>query len=130
MATFDGRVRRALQREASDAFARGGRAASALPGAGHDVDVKVALTMTGNVHGHFYMPDGVTPIPFATVALVAGGRTIGQTTTAGSGDVGAFSFDYVPAGPVQVAAQDPATARTGHRRRHHPDRGQDADARS
>src|SRR6185503_15185026 len=99
--------------EVSDAFGRGGRASSTLPRAGDTIDIKVVMTTTGRVVGHFFMPDGVTPVPFGAISLVAGGRTIGQITTLGSGDVGAFAFDYVPAGPVQISAQDPATARTG-----------------
>lgn len=106
---FEGR----LSVEASDAFARGGRASSVLPQAGGEVEIKVALTTTGKVRGRFLKPDGVTPIPFAVVRLLANGRTIGQTTTQGTGEVGSFSFDYVPAGQLRLEAQDPLTARAG-----------------
>ena len=63
--------------------------------------------MVGTVRGHFLMPGGA-PIPFGTVRLIAGGRAIGQVTTAGSGDLGSFSFSYVPAGPLRLEALDPA----------------------
>ncbi len=110
--TFPGVFEGPVSAEVSDALARGGRAASTLPKPGDTIEIKVVVSTTGRVVGHFLMPDG-TPIPFAAISLVAGGRTIGQITTTGSGDVGAFAFDYVPAGPVQITAQDPATARTG-----------------
>jgi hypothetical protein len=99
--------------EASDAFGRGGRASAVVPRSGSVVEVKVRLTTTGRVTGRFVMRDRTTPIPFGVVKLIAGGRAIGQTTSLGSGEVGSFSFDHVPAGPVRVEAQDPVTARTG-----------------
>ncbi|HEX6096863.1 MAG TPA: carboxypeptidase regulatory-like domain-containing protein [Thermoanaerobaculia bacterium] len=99
--------------EASDAFARGGRVSSVLPRAGDTIELKVAMTTTGKVRGKFLRPDGTTPIPFGIVKLIAGNRVIGQTATLGSGEIGSFSFDYVPAGPVRLEAQDPLTARTG-----------------
>jgi uncharacterized repeat protein (TIGR01451 family) len=113
LVTFEAVFEGPISVEASDAFARGGRAASTLPRSGDTIDIKVVLTTTGTVRGRFFLSDRTTPIPYATVALVSGGRTIGQTTTAGSGDVGAFEFAFVPAGPVQISAQDPASARTG-----------------
>ncbi|HET8775704.1 MAG TPA: carboxypeptidase regulatory-like domain-containing protein [Thermoanaerobaculia bacterium] len=103
--------------EASDAFARGGRVSSVLPRPGDVIELKVAMTTTGKVRGRFLRPDGTTPIPFGIVKLIAGNRVIGQTATLGSGpstdSIGSFSFDYVPAGPVRLEAQDPLTARTG-----------------
>ena len=99
--------------EVSDAFSRGGRASSNVPGDGANVEVTVRLSMTGNITGHVLMPDRTTPIPYAIVNLIAGNRTIGQVTTDGSGDVGKFSFDYVPAGSFRLEMLDPATARTG-----------------
>ncbi len=98
---------------ASDTFGRGGRAASVLPAPGASVEIKVPLTTTGTVTGHFYMPDGVTAIPYGSVQLSANGRVIGTVTTQGSGDVGGFSFDYVPAGALQVTGSDPLSGRTG-----------------
>jgi hypothetical protein len=106
---FEGR----LSAEASDAFARGGRASAVLAQPGGEVEIKVALTTTGKARGRFLGPDGVTPIPFGVVRLVANGRAIGQTTTQGTGEVGSFSFDYVPAGQFRLEAQNPLTARTG-----------------
>ncbi|MCU1245441.1 MAG: LamG domain protein jellyroll fold domain protein, partial [Acidobacteria bacterium] len=85
---FEGRV----SAEASDVFARGGRTSSVLPRPGDTVTLKVALTVTGKVSGHFFRPDGTTGIPFGSVKLIAGGRVIGQTTTDGSADPGAYSF--------------------------------------
>jgi hypothetical protein len=112
--TFDNVFEGALSAEASDVFARGGRASDVLSGPGATLDLKVRLSMTGRVTGIFVAPDGTTPIPFGALTLTASGRAIGQSTTQGSGtDVGRFAFDYVPAGPVRVDAQDPATARTG-----------------
>ena len=103
-----------LSAEASDRFGRGGRASSVLSGPGATLELTVRMSMTGRVTGKFVQPDGVTPIPFGSVTLVAGGRVIGQTTTQGSGsDVGRFAFEHVPAGPVRADAQDPITARTG-----------------
>jgi hypothetical protein len=111
--TFDQVFEGPVSAEVSDVFARGGRAASVLPGPGATVEIKVRLTVTGTVRGHLFMPDGTTPIPFAEVRLLTGGRVVGRATTAGTGDVGAFEFAYVPAGPVRLEAQDPLTARMG-----------------
>ena len=102
-----------LSVQVTDTFGRGGRASGVLPAGTAEVDLTVQLTTTGTVRGHFYRADGTTPIPLGVVQLLVNGRTIGQTTTDSSGDVGAFSFDYVPAGPVRLEAQDPLTARTG-----------------
>ncbi|MEA2464338.1 MAG: large repetitive protein, partial [Acidobacteriota bacterium] len=113
VATFNNVYEGTVSAEASDAFARGGRVSSVLPRPGDTIELKVAMTTTGKIRGKFLRPDGVTPIPFGIVKLIAGNRVIGQTATPGSGDVGAFSFDYVPAGPVRLEAQDPLTARTG-----------------
>ncbi|PYQ20144.1 MAG: hypothetical protein DMF81_19555, partial [Acidobacteria bacterium] len=101
-----------LSIEARDVFARGGRTAATLARPGDVLDVKVRLTTTGRVSGHFFQRDRATPVPFGVVKLVAGGRTIGQTTTQGAVDPGAFAFDYVPAGLVRLDGQDPLTART------------------
>ncbi|HEX4603250.1 MAG TPA: Ig-like domain-containing protein, partial [Candidatus Angelobacter sp.] len=98
--------------EASDIVGRGGRTASILPNPGDTVNVVVQLTTAGTVQGHFLLPDS-SPIPFGTVRLLANGRQIGQLTTDGNSDPGAFSFTFVPAGPVRLEAQDPVTARTG-----------------
>jgi hypothetical protein len=98
--------------EASDAFGRGGRASAVLPAPDADVEIKVRLSVTGTVRGRFLMP-GDRPIPYGVVTLLVSGRVIGQTTTAGSGEVGGFEFTYVPAGPVRLEATDPGSARTG-----------------
>jgi len=99
--------------QASDAFARGGRSSSTLSGPGTTLDINVVLTTTGTVKGRFLRADRATPIPFGSVRIIANGQTIGQTTTDGSGDVGAFQFTYVPAGAVRLEATDPLTARSG-----------------
>lgn len=96
-----------------DPFGRGGRASGVLPQGTISVNLQVQLTTTGTVQGHYYMPDGITPIPNAIVNLTVSGRVIGQATTLGAGDVGSYLFDYVPAGSVQLNAQDPLTGRTG-----------------
>jgi hypothetical protein len=96
-----------------DPFGRGGRASGVLPQGTPSVNLQVQLTTTGTVQGHYYMPDGITPIPNATVNLTASGRVIGQATTQGTGDIGSYTFDFVPAGSVQLNAQDPLSGRTG-----------------
>ena len=101
---------------ASDSLGRGGRASSAVPGPDATVDVQVSLTTTGTVTGVFYMPTlpTPTPIPYGSVQLSSNGRVIGTQTTPGTGDnVGGYSFDYVPAGQIQITASDPLTGRTG-----------------
>ncbi|HKC13685.1 MAG TPA: carboxypeptidase-like regulatory domain-containing protein, partial [Vicinamibacteria bacterium] len=114
VATFENVFEGPLSVEASDSLGRGGRTSAVMPRpGGTTISVQVGLTVTGTVKGHFYMPDGATAIPFGVVSLTAGGRTIGQVTTQGVGDVGLFSFSFVPAGPVRLDAQDPLTARTG-----------------
>ena len=115
--TFESVFEGGLSVEVSDPLGRGGRASGTLPRAGDTIEIKVPLTTTGTVTGVFRMP--ATPegpgaaIPYGIVQLVSGGRVIGQTTTEGSGDVGRFTFSYVPAGPFRLEAQDPLTARTG-----------------
>jgi hypothetical protein len=96
-----------------DPFGRAGRASGVLPKGTTSVNLQVQLTTTGTVQGHYYLPDGVTPIPNAIVNLTASGRVIGQATTLGAGDLGSYTFDYVPAGSVQLNAQDPLSGRTG-----------------
>ncbi|HET7436558.1 MAG TPA: carboxypeptidase regulatory-like domain-containing protein [Thermoanaerobaculia bacterium] len=113
VATFDGIFEGRVSAEASDVFARGGRSTSVLARPGDTLEMKVALTTTGKVRGHFLRPDGTTAIPFGTIKLIANGRVLAQTTTLGSGDVGSFAFDYVPAGAVRLEAVDPLTARSG-----------------
>jgi hypothetical protein len=99
--------------QVKDSFARGGRASGTLPQSTPSLNVQVQLTTTGTIQGHFYLPDGFTVVPNGIVQLTAAGRVIGQATTLGIGDVGWYSFEYVPAGPVELKAQDPLTGRTG-----------------
>ena len=99
--------------QVTDPFGRGGRASGTLPQGTASVNVQVQLTTTGTVEGHFFLPDGVTPIPNANIQLIANGNSIGQFTSLGAGDIGSYSFAYVPAGPVELKAQDPFTGRTG-----------------
>ncbi|HTC93759.1 MAG TPA: carboxypeptidase regulatory-like domain-containing protein [Terriglobales bacterium] len=113
IAEFDNVFQGPISVQASDALGRGGRISAVLPNAGDTIQVKVQLSSTGSVKGHFFMPDHTTPIAYGIVQLTASGRVIGQTSTLGIGDVGSFAFDFVPVGPVQLNAQDPATARTG-----------------
>jgi hypothetical protein len=96
-----------------DPFGRSGRASGVLPQGTSSVNIQVQETTTGTVQGIYYLPDGVTPIPNAIVNLTASGRIIGQATTASTGTIGSYSFDYVPAGSVQLNAQDPLSGRTG-----------------
>jgi hypothetical protein len=99
--------------QVTDPFGRGGRASGTLPQGITSLNIQVQLTTTGTVQGHFYMPDSVTPIPNASIELTASGQVIGQVTSLGTGDVGSYSFLYVPAGPVDLKAQDPLTGRSG-----------------
>ena len=98
---------------ASDNFARGGRSSGEVPPDGQPVEVKVHLGSVGRVTGRFLWADRTTPLPLGTVTLIAGGRVIGQQTTASEGDIGSYAFDYVPAGSVRLEAQDPRSGRTG-----------------
>ena len=113
VATFENVFEGPVTAQASDVFARGGRASSTLTGPGAILELTVSLTTTGTVKGHFRRADGTTPIPFGSVKLVVGGRTVGQATTDGVDDIGAFEFHYVPAGSFRLEAQDPQTARSG-----------------
>jgi hypothetical protein len=114
VAVVDGVFEGPFSVTASDSFGRGGRTSGTLARPGETAEVTVRLTAVGTVRGRFLMPDRLTPIPFGVVRLVAGGRVIGQTTTPGAGEnLGRYSFDYVPAGPVRLEGQDPLTLRTG-----------------
>jgi hypothetical protein len=110
--SFPGIYEGPITAEAFDVHGQGGRTSGTRPPGTDPVEIKVTLGATGTVRGHFLMPGGA-PIPYGAVRLIAGGQVIAQTTTAGSGDVGSYLFDYVPAGPVRLEAQDPLTARTG-----------------
>jgi hypothetical protein len=99
--------------QVTDPFGRGGRASGLLPQGTTSLNIQVQLTTTGAVKGHFFLPDGVTLVPNASIQLTANGRVTGQVTTLGTGDVGSYSFLYVPAGPVELKAQDPLSGRTG-----------------
>ena len=110
--TFPGIYEGPVTAEAFDAHGQGGRTSGTRPPGTAPVEIKVTLGATGAVQGHFLMPGGA-PIPYGAVRLIAGGQAIAQATTAGSGDVGSYFFDYVPAGSVRLEAQDPLTARTG-----------------
>lgn len=111
--TFDDVFEGPIDIKVVDVHSRGGRASAVLPQGTSSINVKVQLTTTGTVQGHFYMPDRTTPVPYGVIRLLAGGKLIGQVLAEGTGDTGAYSFDYVPAGPVRIEAQDPDTARTG-----------------
>jgi hypothetical protein len=113
IATFTSVFEGPLTATVSDAFGRGGRASSILAGPNATLDLTVTITTTGTVKGHFYKADGVTPIPFGAVRILANGTLIGSATTNGTDDVGAYSFSFVPAGPVRIEATDPQTARSG-----------------
>ncbi len=100
--------------EAHDPYDRGGRVSGSVASPGAVSEVTLRLTVTGRVAGRFLMPDGATPIPYATVTLTAGGRVIGRQTTEGPGpQSGRFLFEYVPAGSVRLDAHDPLTGRRG-----------------
>ncbi len=114
VATFEGVFEGPFSVEVRDLVGRGGRGSGAVTAPDASASVTVRLNPTGSVRGTFVMPDRVTPIPYALVTLVVNGRAVGQTTTPGTGElIGQFSFDFVPAGPVRVEAEDPLTLRTG-----------------
>ncbi len=112
VATFPGVFEGPFSAEAFDAQGRGGRASSVLAAPGSTQEVKVRLNSTGRVRGHFFERDGTKPIPYGIVTLRQADRVFGQVATLASGDIGAFSFDFVPAGTFEVTAQDPLSART------------------
>ncbi len=111
--TFNGVVEGPLNIVVTDNIGRGGRASATLPHGVGSIDVQVQLTTIGTVQGHFYTP-AQEPIPYGAVSLLVGDKVIGRVTTQGVGDIGFFSFDYVPAGPFTLKAQDPTTARIGY----------------
>ena len=114
VASFEGVFEGPFSVEVRDLVGRGGRGSGAVPAPDASVDVTVRLNPTGSIRGTFLMPDRETRIPYALVTLLVNGRAVGQTTTPGTGDlIGQFSFDFVPAGPVRVEAEDPLTLRTG-----------------
>ena len=114
VATFEDVFEGPFSVEVRDLVGRGGRGSGAVPAPDSSVDVSVSLNPTGSVKGTFLMPDRETRIPYALVTLLVNGRAVGQTTTPGTGpQIGEFSFDFVPAGPVRVEAEDPLTLRTG-----------------
>jgi len=97
----------------SDPYARGGRGSGTVDAPGAAIDISVTVSDTGTIKGRFLMPDHVTPIPYATVTLKLGPKVIGRATTASSGELGSFEFDYVPMGDVLVEVEDPLTLMTG-----------------
>ena len=90
----------------------GGRT-SAIVSNGASVDVTVQLQATGNIEGHVYMPDGVTPISLADVQLRVGGRSVGYIVTSEEPDIGKFTFINVPTGDFTLDAFDNHTGRVG-----------------
>ena len=110
---FEGRVSVAV----SDPYARGGRGSGVISAPGESITISVQVSDTGTVKGRFLRPDGVTPIPYATVQLKrktgAQWEVIGRATTASSGEVGSFQFDYVPLGELLAELEDPLTLVTG-----------------
>ena len=93
-------------------FGLGGRV-SGIVSNGATVDVTVQLQATGNVEGHVYMPDGVTPISLADVQLRVGGRSVGYVVTSEEPDIGKFTFLNVPTGDFTLDAFDNHTGRVG-----------------
>jgi hypothetical protein len=101
---------------ANDGFGRGGRANGRVAADGELARVSVTLSVSGGVQGTFVAANGVDPIPNAAVVLRQGatGRLLGSTTTSSMpGEVGTFSFEFVPAGAVLATATDPLTGRIG-----------------
>ena len=71
--------------------------------------VRVVLAAAGRVNGHFFRPDGTTPVTNAQVTLQAGGRTLYDVTDT----AGAFDFVGIPAGSFSLSGHDVATERYG-----------------
>jgi hypothetical protein len=99
--------------QVTDFLGRAGLGSGTLPQNVTSVNVQVQLATTGVVQGYFYLPDGATGIPNAVVQLTQNGSITAETITQGTGNVGAFMFNYVPAGPFTLTSQDPATGRNG-----------------
>jgi protocatechuate 3,4-dioxygenase beta subunit len=99
--------------QVTDSLGRAGLGSGTLPQNVPSVNVQVQLATTGVVQGYFYLPDGATGIPNAVVQLTQSGSITAETITQGTGNVGAFTFNYVPAGPFTLSSLDPATGRTG-----------------
>ncbi|HXV64643.1 MAG TPA: carboxypeptidase-like regulatory domain-containing protein, partial [Vicinamibacteria bacterium] len=101
---------------ANDRLGRGGRGTGAVTEDGILTRVTVPLSATGQVTGTFLSSNGVDPVPNAEVLLRQGstGRLLGSTTTSSlPGEMGAFAFQYVPAGNLLATATDPLTGRVG-----------------
>jgi protocatechuate 3,4-dioxygenase beta subunit len=103
----------AFSLQATDSLGRAGIGSGTLPQNMASLNVQVQLTTTGVVQGYFYLPDGFTGIPNAVVQLTQNGAIVAEAITQGTGSVGAFTFNYVPAGPFTLSSQDPQTGRNG-----------------
>jgi hypothetical protein len=99
--------------QVTDSLGRAGLGSGTLPQNVPSVNVQVQLATTGVVQGYFYLPDDATGIPNAVVQLTQNGSITAETITQGTGNIGAFTFNYVPAGPFTLSSLDPATGRTG-----------------
>jgi len=99
--------------QVTDSLGRAGLGSGTLPQNVTSVNVQVQLATTGVVQGYFYLPDGATGIPNAVVQLTQNGSVTAEAITQGTGNIGGFTFNYVPAGPFTLTSQDPATGRNG-----------------
>ena len=72
--------------------------------------VRVVIDAAGKITGHFFMPDGSTPVPNAQVELSKpGGGTAYDVTDA----AGRFDFEGIALGSFKLHGFDPATGRSG-----------------
>lgn len=77
-----------------------GRATGVLATAGETVNVQVMLPDTGQVTGHAYRADGVTPLTYAQVTLQAAGLVTERTVYINAD--GSFTFTGVPLEPFTL----------------------------
>lgn len=70
--------------------------------------VTVRLEGTGAVNGRYVRRDGVTPVPFARIAVIGAGGVLGS---ANSDIDGRFQIDALPLGTLRLESNDPVSGR-------------------
>jgi hypothetical protein len=76
----------------------------------HDLILPTQQTGAGTVTGHFFISDGVTPVPGGSVFVTTnGGAVIARTQSDSSG---AFTLSGIPLGSFTLNGYDPATRRS------------------
>jgi len=69
-------------------------------------DIEIALQPSGTVLGSVLRPDGVTPVPGASVTLDPPGSVLRSRSNAAGG----FRFEFVPVGDFELRAEEGADA--------------------